>query len=188
MKKVKNVNYFCAKKSIDSTMKKCVFLDRDGVLNKEVGDYVYRTDELIVPEGTAEALRRMKDAGYLLIVITNQAGIARGLYTRDDVRKCHEYIQQQVGNVLDDLYFSPHHPTYSTASLLRKPDSLMLEKAMAKYKIDKTQSWMIGDTLRDVQAGKKAGVRTIHLTDKPHESQGDVVLTTLLEAAAAVLG
>ncbi|MFN8358215.1 MAG: HAD family hydrolase [Spirosomataceae bacterium] len=168
-------------------MNKCIFLDRDGVLNKEVGDYVYRIEDLIVPDGTAEALRQLKDAGYLLIVITNQAGIAKGLYTRDDVRKCHEYIQQQVGHVLDDIYFCPHHPTYTTASLLRKPDSLMLEKAMSKYQIDKTTSWMIGDALRDVQAGKKAGVRTIHLTDAPLQSTGDFALTTLLEAAKLVL-
>lgn len=168
-------------------MNKCIFLDRDGVLNKEIGDYVYRTEDLIIPDGTAEALRYLKEAGYLLIVITNQAGIAKGLYTRNDVRKCHEYIQQQVGHVLDDLYFCPHHPSYSTASLLRKPDSLMLEKAIAKYQIDTSASWMIGDALRDVQAGKKAGVRTIHLTDTPAHSVGDFALNTLLEAAELVL-
>lgn len=168
-------------------MNKCVFLDRDGVLNKEVGDYVYRIEDLVIPEGTAEALFRLKSAGYLLIVITNQAGIAKGLYTPADVWACYRHIQLQVGDVLDDLYFCRHHPRYTTASLLRKPDSLMIEKAMAKYNISPAKSWMIGDAPRDIQAGQKAGVRTIFIAASNAEVGSDAVCGTLLEAADIVL-
>ena len=88
-------------------MNKCIFLDRDGVLNVDRVDYVYRVEDFIIPEGTIEALQKLKNAGYLLIVITNQSGIAKGIYTREDVMKCHRYLQEQCGNILDDIYFSP---------------------------------------------------------------------------------
>lgn len=168
-------------------MNKCIFLDRDGVLNQEMGDYVYRPDNFFIPEGTIDALRLFKAAGYLLIVITNQAGIAKGLYTRQDVWACHEYLQDQCGHLLDDLYFCPHHPEYSTESLLRKPNSLMLEKAMAKYNIDRSVSWMIGDRPRDVEAGRRAGVRTIYLTDSNASlPEADWTLPSLLAASRAI--
>ncbi len=167
-------------------MKKCIFLDRDGVLNVDRVDYVYRIEDLIIPEGTIEALQHLKEAGYLLIVITNQSGIAKGIYSREDVLTCHNYFQEQCGHLLDDLYFSPHHDQFNSASLTRKPDSLMIEKAIAKYKIDPDNSWMIGDAIRDIKAGKKAGVKTIHLTEKPEESLSEITTTTLLEASRIV--
>ncbi len=169
-------------------MNKCVFLDRDGVLNEDRADYVYRVKDFIIPDGVSEALRLLKDAGYLLIVITNQAGIAKGLYTRDDVMVCYDYLQQQCGNVIDDIYYSPHHPQYNSASLTRKPGSLMLEKAMAKYGIIPNNSWMIGDALRDMQAGRRVGVRTIRIMDQPEISdECDACAATLLEASRFVL-
>ncbi len=171
-------------------MKKCVFLDRDGVLNQDTDGYIFRPDDLLIPDGTVEALRRLKAAGYLLIVVTNQAGIAKGLYSREDVWKCYDYFQEQCGHLLDDLYFCPHHPEYTTASLLRKPDSLMLEKAIAKHRIDRDRSWMIGDRERDVLAGRKAGVRTIRIAHAPTDASilGDHTTRNLLEASAVVVG
>ncbi len=169
-------------------MNKCIFLDRDGVLNVDRVDYVYRLEDLIIPEGTIEALQKLKAAGYLLIVITNQSGIAKGIYTREDVLMCHNYFQEQCGNLLDDIYFSPHHEKFTTASLTRKPDSLMIEKAIAKYKIDRNTSWMIGDAHRDIKAGKKAGVKTIHITGKPEESFSEITTSDLLRASELVLG
>ncbi|MBO9640851.1 D-glycero-alpha-D-manno-heptose-1,7-bisphosphate 7-phosphatase [Siphonobacter aquaeclarae] len=168
-------------------MKKCVFLDRDGVLNQDTEGYLFRTEDLIIPEGTVEALRQMKEAGYMLIVITNQAGIAKGLYKKEDVVKCHEFLQEKCGNLLDDLYFCPHHPDYTSNSLLRKPDSLMLEKAMAKYAIDPAQSWMIGDRERDVQAGHKAGVRTIRIAQEETPSKAEWLTSSLWEASSVVV-
>jgi D-glycero-D-manno-heptose 1,7-bisphosphate phosphatase len=168
-------------------MKKCIFLDRDGVLNVDRVDYVYRIEDLIIPEGTIEALQLLKEAGYLLIVITNQSGIAKGIYQREDVLKCHRYFQEQCGQLLDDLYYCPHHERFTTASLTRKPGSLMIEKAMAKYQIDAQHSWMIGDADRDILAGQKAGVRTVHLTEKPQESPSSITQRSLLEAARLIV-
>ncbi len=170
-------------------MNKCVFLDRDGVLNEDRRDYVYRIADLIIPDGVPKAFRLLKDAGYLLIIITNQAGIARGLYTRNEVMTCYQYLQQQCGQLIDDMYFCPHHPNYDTESLTRKPNSLMLEKAMARYNIASDKSWMIGDTLRDMQAGKRVGVRTVHITPELQLSdEYDACAPNLLEASLLVLG
>lgn len=169
-------------------MNRCIFLDRDGVLNEDRPDYVYSIDKIIIPEGVNEGLQLLKEAGYLLIVVTNQAGIAKGLYTREDVMKCHQYLQDICGNILDDIYYCPHHPDYDTRSLLRKPDSLMLEKAIAKYDIDVSRSWMIGDAPRDIQAGRRVGVRTVHIRQTPLETPvGDQQARNLLEASRYVV-
>src|SRR5688572_17454743 len=127
----------------------CVFLDRDGVLNAERGDYTYRTEDFEIINGVPEALNLLKENGYLLIVITNQAGIAKGLYTKEQVFACHDKLQHACGNIIDALYFAPLHPTVSE-SLSRKPDSLMLEKAIAKFNIDPEKSWLVGDKKRDL--------------------------------------
>ncbi|GAA4410985.1 hypothetical protein GCM10023187_36280 [Nibrella viscosa] len=169
-------------------MKKAIFLDRDGVLNEDRVDYVYRTEDMVIPDGVAEGLQMLKEAGYLLIVITNQAGIAKGLYTRDDVMRCHHYIQTKCGNVLDDIYYCPHHPDFTSRSLARKPESLLLEKAIAKYNIDVSGSWMFGDALRDIQAGRRVGVRTVYITHNiPQPPVGDGHAASLLEASRYVL-
>lgn len=170
-------------------MNKCVFLDRDGVLNEDRTDYVYRVEDMVIPSGVSEGLQMLKKAGYMLIVVTNQAGIAKGLYTRDDVMKCYDHLQNHCGNVLDDIYYCPHHPDYTSRSLLRKPDSLMLEKAIAKYNIDPEKSWMFGDTLRDMQAGRRAGVRTVRIRPEPlsQTQDDDQLAINLLEASRLVL-
>ena len=168
--------------------KKCVFLDRDGVLNTDEQYYTYRLEDVFLAEGVAEALRQLQEAGYLLIVITNQAGIAQKLYGPAEVRAVHDSIQELSGVTLDDLYFSPHHPEHSSRSLRRKPDSLMIEKAMAKHHIDPAQSWMIGDRLSDVQAGRKAGVKTIFIGKRETEGDlGDFQANDLLEATNVIL-
>jgi D-glycero-D-manno-heptose 1,7-bisphosphate phosphatase len=166
---------------------KCIFLDRDGVLNEDCPDYLYELSKLVIPEGVPEALKMLKAAGYLLIVVTNQAGIARGLYTAENVMNIHNAMQQVSDNALDDIYFSPHHPQFSGASLSRKPGSLMLEKAIAKYNIDPSLSWMIGDRERDMEAGKNAGVRTVHIVSPGESSSGDFAAANLLEAAKLIL-
>lgn len=166
---------------------KCVFLDRDGVLNEDCPDYLYKLEELVIPEGVPQALGMLKEAGYLLIVITNQAGIAKGLYTADHVYAIHEAMQKVSDNALDDLYFSPYHPAYSGNSLSRKPGSLLIEKAMAKYDIDPAQSWMIGDRDRDMEAGKNVGLKTVQIIPNTEESTGDYAAENLLDAAKLIL-
>ncbi|MPR34154.1 D-glycero-alpha-D-manno-heptose-1,7-bisphosphate 7-phosphatase [Salmonirosea aquatica] len=169
-------------------MKKCIFLDRDGVLNTDTKYYTYLPEDVVLIDGVAVALKRLKEAGYLLIVITNQAGIAKKEYGPAEVRAVHELLQHMSGTVLDDLYFSSHHPEHSSRSLRRKPDSLMIEKAIAKHGIDPTQSWMIGDKISDVQAGRKAGVRTIFTGKKgAGEDFGDFQAQDLREAADFIL-
>ncbi|UOG73673.1 HAD family hydrolase [Hymenobacter tibetensis] len=143
---------------------KAVFLDRDGVLNKEIGTYVWEPDKFIVLDGVPESLAQLKQAGYYLIVVTNQAGIAKGLYSPADVQACHAKLQAACGNLLDALYFAPAHPSVSE-SLLRKPDSLMLEKAIARFQLDPAQCWLVGDRYRDIEASNKAGVRGILVDD-----------------------
>lgn len=166
---------------------KCIFLDRDGVLNAEPeNEYLYDPKQMAVPEGVVEGLKQLKSAGYILIVITNQAGIAKGLYSRQDVWNCHQHFQKLCGGLLDDLYFSPHHPDYDSDSLLRKPNSLMLEKAIAKYNIDVEASWMIGDRPRDIQAGKRVGVKTIYLSEN-NNAIADYTASTFASVTQLVL-
>ncbi|HEY9116787.1 MAG TPA: HAD-IIIA family hydrolase, partial [Roseivirga sp.] len=164
-------------------LNKCIFLDRDGVLNEELGYQVTQLQDFKVKDGISKSLSRLKEAGYLLIVITNQSGIAKGDYSTEFVLECHELIQEACGNLLDDLYFAPGHESVSK-SLLRKPDSLMFEKAMAKHQIDPTQSWMIGDKERDLIPAKKLGIGSIHLTNKEQSVYADFKVSDLDEAVS----
>ena len=108
-------------------MNKCVFLDRDGVLNEDDPNYTFVVSKFKILPDVPEALKMLKQQGYLLVVVTNQSGIAQGLYTIDQMQACHTYMQQQCGNIIDHFYFSPYHPSV-TQSLLRKPGTLMFEK------------------------------------------------------------
>lgn len=168
-------------------MNKCIFLDRDGVLNEEIGTYVFRQEEFKIIGGVKEALSKLKAAGFMLIVITNQSGIAKGLYTKNEVFLCHQVLQNECDNTLDDLYFCPHHEDYNTASLLKKPNSLMIEKAMAKYNIDPKQSWLVGDQERDLVAGNNVGIQTIHISPKPKNNLAVATAHSLLEAVSYIL-
>ncbi|PJJ61283.1 D-glycero-alpha-D-manno-heptose-1,7-bisphosphate 7-phosphatase [Hymenobacter chitinivorans] len=165
---------------------KAVFLDRDGVLNHEIGHYVWQLDEFVIAAGVPESLARLKAAGYRLIVVTNQAGIAKGLYTAREVQACHQKLQQACDNAIDALYFASGHPSISE-SLMRKPDSLMLEKAMARFRLDPAQSWIVGDRLRDLQAGAKVGVRGI-LVGEGEEARPALYAADLRGATEIILG
>ena len=171
-------------------MNKCIFLDRDGVLNRERGTYAYRLEDFEVLEGVTEALTQFKEAGYLLVVVTNQSGISKGLFTREDVKKCHEKLQKHCGNLLDDLFMAPYHPSIST-SLSRKPDSWMLEKAVGKYQIDLANSWLVGDSPTDIEAAKKIQVKTVQIKStfahKPLTDLADYTANDLYEAAQIIL-
>ena len=166
---------------------KCIFLDRDGVLNVDRVDYVYRMEEFIIPPGVEEALRALKDAGYLLVIITNQSGIAKGVYKREDVYMIHQAIQDGTGVELDDIYFCPYHEKFDSHSLTRKPGSLMIEKAAAKYEVDMDASWMVGDHERDITAGTRAGLRTIRLAPQGTETKATHLVDDLLAASKIIL-
>lgn len=168
------------------TKNKCVFLDRDGVLNEERGAYTFRVDEFVVAAGVPEALALLKSRGYLLVVVTNQGGIAKGLYGKADVLACHDKLQAACGHLIDYLYYAPAHPSVS-ASLARKPDSLMLERAIARFHIDPAASWLVGDRLRDVAAAQKAGVRAILVGPDETAPPGVLQAADLWEAAQLIL-
>lgn len=166
---------------------KCVFLDRDGVLNRERGDYTYTLEDFEVLPGVPEALALLKQNGFLLVVVTNQGGIAKGLYTKADVMACHRKLQDACGHLIDAMFYAPSHPHYSE-SLSRKPDSLMLERAMARYSIDPAQSWLVGDSHRDLEAAEKVAVRSIIVGDKYAPGSYTWQARDLREAAQLIIG
>lgn len=149
-------------------MERVIFLDRDGTLNREV-NYLHRPEDLEFLPGVAEALRRFRDAGYRIVVVTNQAGVARGYYGEKDVELLHAYmndILRRQGAGIDAFFYCPHHPEhgigkYKKECRCRKPGTGMFEMAEKLFEIDKAHSWMIGDKLIDVQAGINYGVHTV---------------------------
>lgn len=147
--------------------KKALFLDRDGVINKDYG-YVYQVVDAIFMPGIFELARAAHQKGYLLIVVTNQSGIGRGFYTEEAFLDLMDWMKEQFaeeGAPLTDVYYSPYHADagigkYKKFSEDYKPQPGMLLKAISKYGIDPLQSLIIGDKHKDMQAGKAAGVPT----------------------------
>lgn len=150
---------------------KAIFLDRDGVLNKELGDYVCRVEDFKVLEHNYVTLKQLQDKGYILIVITNQGGLAKGWYSRETLNAMHDHLKASYeanGVHFAEIYYCNHHPEYNGKCLCRKPGSLMLEKALARFEIDPSASYFIGDRERDVIAGELAGVKGILInSDQP---------------------
>jgi D-glycero-D-manno-heptose 1,7-bisphosphate phosphatase len=142
---------------------KAIFLDRDGVINREKGDYISDPEDFEFNEGIAEALKILSDSGFLIIVVTNQGGIALGKYTHSHVEKLHNILRKElsaVGTELAEIYYCPHHPTEGRC-LCRKPGSILFEKAVSRFNIDTTASYMIGDRVRDTQAAEAVGIKGI---------------------------
>lgn len=142
--------------------KKAVFLDRDGVLCHEVG-HLHRIEDLKVIDGAGEALKTLKDLGYLLVVVTNQGGIAKGLYTEKEFWAVLRELERRLGVTFDGVYFCPHHPDGVVEELrkdcpMRKPSPGMIQKASEELNIDLKRSWMIGDHIKDIEAARRAGV------------------------------
>lgn len=147
-------------------MQKAIFLDRDGVINSDVGHYyIYKPDDFILNEGIVEALNAFSQAGFLLIVISNQGGVDKGEYSCDDVALVHKKLRDLLGAngiELTDIYYCPHHSDVQKC-LCRKPSNLNIEKAIARFGIDREQSWMIGDSPRDIIAGQASGLHTLKI-------------------------
>jgi D-glycero-D-manno-heptose 1,7-bisphosphate phosphatase len=143
-------------------MKKAVFLDRDGVINNNSQHYyIFHKEQLNYIPDIFSIVKRFNDDGYLVIVISNQGGISRGLYTTNDVDKLHDKMcadAKSEGATITDFFYCPHHDKVE-ACLCRKPSSLLIERAASKYGIDLSQSFMIGDSDRDIQAGRSAGLK-----------------------------
>ncbi len=146
-------------------MKKAVFLDRDGVINDGTLYYTYKKADFRLNDGVPEALAILRKAGFTLIGITNQGGISKGQYEKKNVDLVHKYMQELLaenGTQLDDIFYCPHHSNLENC-LCRKPKSLLIEKAMAKYEINPKNSFLIGDSQRDIEAGEKAGLQSFKI-------------------------
>ncbi len=146
-------------------MNKVVFLDRDGVINFEPGDYTYQVEKFKILPNLFKALDSLKNKGFQFIVITNQGGISKQIYNHNDVISVHGFMQEQfkIAQIdLLDIYYCPHHSVIEKC-ICRKPNSQMLEKAMARYNVDKTKSYFIGDNNTDILAAKNAGVTGIKI-------------------------
>ena len=147
--------------------KPAVFLDRDGTINVEK-DYLYRIEEFEFTPGAVEAIKLLNQAGYLVVVVTNQSGVARGYYAEADVETLHSHIDQLLalqGARVDAWYYCPHHaqgkPPYNQECNCRKPLPGMLLQAAADHAIDLTRSWMVGDKTADIEAGQAAGCKPV---------------------------
>jgi histidinol-phosphate phosphatase family protein len=178
-----------------------VFLDKDGTL---IEDVPYNVDpELIrLTDGAVEGLRLLHAAGYVLIVVSNQSGVARGYFEEAALRAVERRLRDLLGAAgvpLAGFYFCPHHPAgsveaYAVDCACRKPADGLLRRAAREHGIDLARSWMIGDILHDVEAGHRSGCRTI-LLDVGHETEWDltpartpdVVSRSLLDAAQHVV-
>ena len=140
---------------------KAVFLDRDGVINHDPGDYTRSVKEFhILPDFLAQA-KKWYDRGYILIVITNQGGIAKGLYTKNHVDAMHQFLQGkciEAGFRIKDFYYCPHHEAFSGKCLCRKPNNLMLRKLIRQWPINLKKSFFIGDSLSDLACSKKTKI------------------------------
>ncbi len=174
-------------------MRGAAFLDRDGVVNPEVR-YLHEPEKTSLLPGVAAAINEIHGRGFLVIVVTNQAGIAKGYYREADMRAVHLRIQQLLrseGASVDAFYFCPHHPDYTGPCRCRKPAPGMLLRAMAEHDVDPARSFMVGDRLSDVYAGRAAGCRRSYLiaADNPDDVSAaagmpDVSVVPDLSAAA----
>ncbi|HDZ22760.1 hypothetical protein LCGC14_0451400 [marine sediment metagenome] len=182
---------------------KAIFLDRDNTLIEDPG-YISDPDAVRLLPGVELAMKSLSQAGYLLVVVTNQSGVARGLLTEESLKKIHERMVELLsrkGALVDEIYYCPYHaegsvPEYAIESDLRKPEPGMLLQAAEDMGIDLSVSWMVGDTPSDIEAGERAGCRTIRIRT-PHdddrtdnhleEFQADYTVRNLVEAARVIL-
>ncbi len=147
-------------------MNKAVFLDRDGVINDDTGHYyIFKPKHFKLNIDILESVKLLNSNNYKVIVITNQGGISKNEYSHTDVAKVHSKLLDlfiNSGGEITDIYYCPHHSNLE-ACICRKPDSLMIEKAISIHNIDISKSYFIGDNERDFLAGKKAGLKSFKI-------------------------
>lgn len=158
-------------------MRKAIFLDKDGTLIKDIP---YNVDPalIVLQDNSVEGLKQLQDEGYLLIIISNQSGVAHGYFHENELHKVKDKLEELLEEYsikLDGMYYCPHHPqgnikSYSITCNCRKPQPGMILAAARDFNLDLSNSWMIGDILHDVEAGNRAGCRTI-LIDNGNETE-----------------
>ncbi len=176
---------------IETIKRPAVFIDRDGTLIEEV-NYLSRVEDLRLFSYTPEAVKILTGAGFLIIVVTNQSGIGRSIYTEEDMHSIHREMQVQLSNAIDGFYFCPHLPC--DGCVCRKPGLGMIESAKRDFTVDMENSWIIGDKKIDIETGFYAGIKTAMVRTgygrKHEETLGklpDVVADTLLEAVTLII-
>lgn len=141
-------------------MNKALFLDRDGVINIEK-NWVYRVEDFEFTEGIFDLCRKFTEAGYFIFVITNQSGIARGLFSQSDFLKLTDWMTDQFmknGIIITKVYYCPHHPDFTGNCNCRKPGPGMILQAVEEYDLDISECVLIGDKDSDLEAGRNAGI------------------------------
>lgn len=143
---------------------KAVFFDRDGTINSDEGHYyIFRKEDFVINPGVIDGMKRLAEAGYLLFVVTNQGGVAKGLYTKDDVDAVHSYMCDLLtaeGIDIKKIYYCPHHDSVAPCRC-RKPQPGMLIKAVEEFNLDADECFMVGDSCRDIEAAFAAGITGI---------------------------
>lgn len=174
-------------------MKPAIFLDRDGTINEDRG-YLGDPNQVVILAGVAEALTLLKEQGWPLVVISNQSGIGRGYYRREDLNAVQEKIEAALkthGIIFNGTYFCPHDPKEKCGC--RKPQPGLILQAAAEMDLDLKRSWMIGDKISDIEAGERAGCYPIliNMNQNPNSHQeipaGVVFLPDLLSAARYIV-
>jgi D-glycero-D-manno-heptose 1,7-bisphosphate phosphatase len=187
-------------------MNRAVFLDRDGTVTEEVG-YLTSLDMLKLIRGAGAAIKRLNEAGYKVVLVTNQSGVARGYFPESLVDDAHSLLRRMLledGAQLDGIYYCPHHPTAGTTTYTivcdcRKPETGLLDRAAKDLAIDLEQSFMVGDKWSDVELGRRAGMRSILVRtgfspDDPgnrrpaHTGDPDLMAHDLAEAVQWIIG
>ena len=177
-------------------MQKAVFLDRDGTIIEDIG-YLDECSKIRFLPRVGEAIKLLTENGFRVIITTNQSGIARGYFTEETVREINRYIQEYLakqGAFIDRTYYCPHHiegtiEEYKKDCHCRKPNPGMIQKATGEYDIDLKGSFVIGDKISDIEAGRRAGCKTVLLIDQGHLDKEtalmpDYVAADLYEAAS----
>ncbi len=175
------------------SLNKAFFLDRDGVINKDHG-YVHSWDNFDLIDQTIEALELIQKNDYLIIIITNQAGIARGYYQESDFWKLMNQFNRHVLSLniaIDGIYFCPHHPEgtipqYRHHCPCRKPEPGMIHLAAAEHRIDLSRSYLVGDKVSDIQAGIQSGLKESFIID-PHPNSLARNFNSLFDCVNSVL-
>ena len=164
-------NYFLSSQNM--IKQKAIFLDRDGVINRELGDYVCKFEDFEILEHNYETLKELQKRGYIILVATNQGGIAKGWYTEETLKQMHDHLYQDYLSheiKISGFYYCPHHPNFTGDCDCRKPKPGMLLKGIEEHNLDAGLSYFIGDKFTDVEAAVAAGVNGIKVEiDQPLE-------------------
>jgi histidinol-phosphate phosphatase family protein len=145
-------------------LNRAVFLDRDGVINRKRDDYVKNVNEFVMLPDVSKAIKLLNENNYLVIIITNQSAINRGIITHDVLTEIHELMKSELGKdgaIVDAIYYCPHRPDENCSC--RKPKTGLIEKAIHDYSISTDFSWLVGDSESDTLAAAKLGIKAVRM-------------------------